>query len=294
MSTTTGQQQSEGQGPAPIIFYDILMRPPTEQTCCSPNPWKTRIALNFKSRPHTTVWVPHPDVAKVRRGLGLPACRKFADGTDFYTLPIISDPSTGALVGDSFDIAVYLQQTYPESGAGDLFPPELGPRLDGYAYDAPHIAVPLSDWQGKPSASFARFNAHVDAAFTVHTPLCMREFPLDPATAEASKAEFARRAGAPSWEAMQVEGEAREGVKKSLKEALEGLAKVYTREKEGEGKEGPFLLGDRASYADLCVGGWLRMYKATLPKEEWEEIRGWCDGLFGRLHDALEVWAEVK
>lgn len=105
-----------------IVFYDIAMRPPVEENSCAVNPWKTRLALNFKGVPYTTSWVPLPDISKVRSKLKVPPCRKFADGSDFYTLPIIEDPTTGSLVGDSFDIAVYLQKTYPNSGAGDLFP----------------------------------------------------------------------------------------------------------------------------------------------------------------------------
>ena len=276
----------------PITFYDIAMRPPTQKTCCSPNPWKTRLALNFKSLPHTTVWVPLPEVSTVRRGLGLPACRKFADGTDFYTLPIITDASTSSTIGDSFDIAVYLNKAYPSSGAGDLFPADLIPVLDTYEYKSEYILIPLSDWQGKPHAEYARFNANVDAAFTMHVQLCMQEFPLDPATEEASKQEFARRAGVNGWEDLQLTKEAREGVKASFKETLGGLGKLFTR--EGKDQKGPFLMGGKASYADLCVGAWLKMLKAALPAEEWEEVRGWHGGVFGRLSDALEVFAETN
>jgi glutathione S-transferase len=59
-------------------------------------------------------------------------------------------------------------------------------------------------------------------------------------------------------------------------------------------QSGPFLLGSRASYADCIVGGWLRMMGNTLPGEEWEALRHWHDGTFGRLHDALDRFAEVK
>lgn len=280
--------------PNPIVFYDIAMRPPVEKTCCSPNPWKTRLALNFKGLAYSTSWVPLPDVAKVRRGLGLPACRKFADGTDFFTLPIIADPATGSVVGDSFDIAVYLQDTYPDAGAGDLFPPQP---LDyvfsaggGRGGGADEPAVPLSqrDEERGRFPAYARFNTQVDAAFTAHAQLAVQEFPFDPATAEASKAEFARRAGVGSWDDFALAGEQRDRVKASLRDALGGLAVLFSRDATG-----PFLLGQRASYADFIVGGWLRMMRAALPESEWEELRGWHGGIFGRLHDALEIYAEV-
>ncbi|KAE8384690.1 hypothetical protein BDV23DRAFT_176846 [Aspergillus alliaceus] len=158
---------------SPIIFYDIATCPPV-----SPNSWKTRLALNFKSLPYSTSWVGLPDIAKVRSSLKVPACRKFADGTDFFTLPIIQDPATGSLVGDSFDNAVYLQRTYPNSGTGDLFPAQT---ID---------YCPDSEFP-----EYAKFNVNVDAAFSAHVQLTVQGFPFDPATAEISKAEFCRRAG---------------------------------------------------------------------------------------------------
>lgn len=267
----------------PIVFYDIALRPPVEQSCCSPNPWKARLALNFKGLPFATSWVPLPDVAKVRSTLKVPPVRKFADGTDFFTLPIIEDPATGSFVGDSFDIAVYLQETYPDSGAGHLFPPQT---LD-FAYDLA-VAIPLSECRSE-FPEYARFNVSVDAAFSAHVQLTLGTFPFDPATAEISKAEFARRAGVSSWEDFALGDEAREKLKGSFRDMLGRLGELFSRDASG-----PFLLGARASYADLIVGGWLRMMRAALPGGEWEEVRGWHGGIFGRLHDALEVYAVMK
>ncbi|SJM87349.1 uncharacterized protein ZBIST_3538 [Zygosaccharomyces bailii] len=268
-----------------IVFYDIAMRPPTEKNCCSPNPWKTRQALNFKGLPYSTSWVALPDIAKIRKDLKVPPCRKFADGTDFFTLPIIEDPVTGSLVGDSFDIAVYLQKTYPNAGAGDLFPPQT---LDYvFKHDLP-LFVPLSECSDSDYPEYAKFNVNVDAAFTAHVQLSIQGLPFDPATAEVSKAEFVRRAGATCWEDFALVGEQREKVKDSFRNMLGDLAKLFLRETNG-----PFLLGARASYADFIVGAWLRMVRVTLPESEWKEVRSWHHGIFGQLYDALQVYAEV-
>src|SRR5690606_4693633 len=150
---------------SPIVFYDIRTAPPVEKTCCSPNPWKTRLALNFKKVPYTTAWTHLPEVAKTRKALDMPAVRKFADGTDFYTLPVIHDLATNSKVGDSFDIAVYLQKTYPDAGAGDLFPEQP---LDYTLPEQLPILVPLSDVRDSPYPADATFNQAVDAAFTAH------------------------------------------------------------------------------------------------------------------------------
>jgi glutathione S-transferase len=271
---------------SPIVFYDIATRPPVEENCCSPNPWKTRLALNFKGLPYSTSWVALPDITKVRSSLKVPPCRRFADGTDFFTLPIIEDPATNSLVGDSFDIAVYLRNTYPNSGAGDLFPSQT---LDYVLTHDFALLVPLSECRESEFPEYAKFNVNVDAAFSAHVQLTVQGFPFDPVTAEISKAEFVRRAGVTCWEDFALVGKEREKMKDSFRNMLGGLAKLFLRDTSG-----PFLLGTRASYADLIVGAWLRMMRATLPKSEWEEVRSWHGGLFGRLHDALEVHAEVK
>lgn len=269
-----------------MIFYDIAMRPPVAATCCAPNPWKSRLALNFKDIPHSTSWVQLPDITKVHRGLGVPASRKFADGTDFYTLPMLSDPSTNSIIGDSFDIAAYLQKSYPNSVAGNLFPPQT---LDFvFGHDLALLA-PLSERKEGEFDEYARFNTNVDAAFSAHVPLMIHGMPLDPTTAEATKAEFVRRAGVTSWDDFAVSGEEREKLKNSFRDVLGDLAKLFLRDSSG-----PFLLGKQASYADFIVGGWLWMIRGTLPDDEWEEARDWYGGVFGRLHDALEKYGEVK
>jgi len=269
-----------------MIFYDVAMRPPIASTCCSPNPWKSRLALNFKNIAYSTTWVPLLDITQVRRALGVDACRKFGDGTDFYTLPILVDPSTNSKVGDSFDIAVYLQTKYPNSGSGNLFPPQ---KLDFVFNVDPALLVPLSERKESEQDEYSRFNTSVDAAFSAHVVLAVYNMPFDPATAEASKAVFIRRAGVKSWDDFEVKGEMRETLKESLRLMLGDLGKLFLRDTSG-----PFLLGEQASYADLIVGGWLHMLRATLPTDEWEEVMGWHGGVFGRLHDGLEKYAEVK
>lgn len=270
--------------PDQIVFYDIAMAPPRTENVCSPNPWKTRLALNFKRLPYETVWVPLPSITKVRQGLKIPACRTFADGSDFYTLPIIEDPKTGKLVGDSFDIAVYLQQQYPEGD--DLFPDlELNYKLEK---ELP-ILVPLTDCRGSAQPAYAEFNMNVDAAFTAHIQLGTFGFPFDPATAEHTRAEFVRRAsvaGVTSWDQFKLEGEAREQTLLSFERTLGGLAKLFTA------TPGPFI-GQKASYADLIVDGWLQCFAATLPKNEWERVKGWHNGTFGKLFDALAPYKAV-
>ncbi|BEJ17804.1 hypothetical protein CspHIS471_0700720 [Cutaneotrichosporon sp. HIS471] len=264
-----------------MILYDIAMAQPRARNVCSPNPWKARLALNLKSAHYRTIWVHLPSISTVRKGLNLPAGRKFNDGTDFYTLPILKDDT---LYGDSYDIALHLA-SLPLPGP-DLFP-DLGP-LDFKLDSSVPLLVPLTDVSDRPHPTYAQFNMAVDAAFTAHTGLSAFGFPFDPTTREATQAEFVRRASpyVTSWQGFELVGEARTKTLESLEKTLGGLSGLYAK------SSGPFI-GDEASYADCIVTAWLAMLAVTLPSEEWAAVRGWYGGCFGRLFDAMEPWRGV-
>ncbi|EAQ90399.1 hypothetical protein CHGG_02334 [Chaetomium globosum CBS 148.51] len=90
----------------PITFYDIGSGP--SSIPFAPNPWKTRLALNFSRTPHHTTFIPLPSIASTRAALNLPPNRKHSEGGALPTLPIFHDHATDTLVGESFDIALHL------------------------------------------------------------------------------------------------------------------------------------------------------------------------------------------
>ncbi|KAK7056458.1 hypothetical protein VNI00_003013 [Paramarasmius palmivorus] len=241
----------------PILFYDIASAAPVRPY--APNPCKTRYALNFKGVHYRTEWVELPEVESTRKKLGCDPVRFFPNGTPFYTLPVVKDTSTGELVGDTFDIAVYLDKAYPD-----------GPRLFPPSTIGLHKA----------------FNAQVDAIFSAHARLFSDGLPFNPDTAEQTRDHFVRRVGASCWDDLTYRGEARVKALEEFKAALGELAKFYIH------KDGPFLEGETPFYADFIVGGWLRMMKEVL--KESEELFTWHDGIWKRIHLALEKYAEVK
>lgn len=266
----------------PLIFYDISST--VEPRSYAPNPSKSRLALSFKRIPFKTTWVDILDISDVRRGLGCPARRKFDDGSDFYTLPILQDPASGKVLGDSFDIADYLENAFPDSG-GCLFPPDS--TRNGLDYESPHkdtpFFAPLTCTYGSKHEAYARFNVHIDATFTVNMALYGQYLPFNPRTADAVKALFAKRAHLSSWDVICIQGEAREPLKAAFKADLTSLAQLYMVHDTG-----PYLEGSQANYADLIVGGWLNMLSVIMPEAEWKDFRTWHDGVFARLHDALQ------
>ncbi|OQU98698.1 Glutathione S-transferase, domain-containing protein [Cladophialophora immunda] len=266
----------------PLVLYDISST--IQPRSYAPNPSKARLALSFKRVPFKTTWVDILDIADVRRGLGCSAVRQFDDGTDFFTLPMLRDPASGQVVGDSFDIANYLEATFPHSG-GCLFPPAS--TRTGLNYESPHrdtpFYAPLTTRKGARNEAYARFNVHVDATFSAHVVLVAHALPFNPSTADATRALFAKRAHLASWDDLSIQGEARVQLRAAFKVALTSLARPFMVHDAG-----PYLEGEQANYADLIVGGWLNMLSVTMPGEEWQDFKTWHGGVFGRLHDALQ------
>ncbi|KAI0012327.1 hypothetical protein F4779DRAFT_85665 [Xylariaceae sp. FL0662B] len=246
--TSTSSLSSE-----PILFYDIASGPPVHPY--APNPWKARYALNYKRANFVTKWVDLADVASTRKSLGADPVRFHSNGEPFPTLPVIKDPSNDdKVVGDSFDIAVYLDKKYPSSPL--LFRHSIG--------------------------LYAAFNAHIDSIFPTGAILFSDGLPFNPATEERCKAEFCRRIGVKTWDELVVRGEERRKVLSAFQAALGEAAKYFRF------SDGPFIGGEEADYADIIIGGWLMVLSQTVP--EWEEIRTWHGGIWGKLHDGLEPY----
>lgn len=266
----------------PLVYFDISS--PIEPRSYAPNPSKGRLALSFKCVPFKSTFVDLPDITETRKALGVPPGRTFDDGTEYYTLPMLQDPASGKFVGDSFEIATYLEETFPNLG-GCLFPADS--THTGLDYESPNkdslFMAPLSSIEGFKHQNYARFNQHVDATFSAHVIIVAEFMPFNLKSADIMKATFVKRAHLNSWDDLRLKGEARQQTIASFKEALTSLAQRFT---VNEG--GPYLEGEKANYADLIVGGWLNMLSICMPAEEWKDFRTWHGGVFARLHDSLQ------
>ncbi|KAG1841903.1 hypothetical protein DFJ58DRAFT_732251 [Suillus subalutaceus] len=90
----------------PIILYDTPCKLPKKQW--APNPSKTRFCLGHKGLPYEVVWVEFCDIAATMKGIGASPT-----AGERYTVPVIKDPNTGAVVSDSHAIAKYLGRDLP-------------------------------------------------------------------------------------------------------------------------------------------------------------------------------------
>lgn len=61
----------------------------------------------------------------------------------------------------------------------------------------------------------------------------------------------------------------------------------------GHNKAGPWLDDEGPSYADFVVGAWLKMFQAAMKPGGWDRLRGFQDGLWGRIVDALEPYSRI-
>jgi glutathione S-transferase len=120
-----------------ITLYDV----PSDVSgkAWSPNMWKARCVLlikylackftqhysglryvlNHKGIPYKTTWLEYPEIEPTMRSIGaLPTSTK-TDGSPYYSLPTIVDPSRRTssggptVVSESFLIAEYLDEAYP-------------------------------------------------------------------------------------------------------------------------------------------------------------------------------------
>lgn len=219
------------------------------------------------------------DISSLRQKLGAPANRTHADGTPYHTLPAIKDLSTGEVIGDSFEIALYLDRVYP---------------------DAPLLFRPST------VGLTAAFNAQVDGLFTKYIGLadCM---PLT----DRAKATFAERFGVSDFSDLDMDEAERPKMIEEFEAALGELAKAYNhtggttdyiwrptgtdaaqkqRPPPGLKQAGPFLDGDEPVYSDFIVGAWLRTMKESMRKEDWQRLCGWQGGLWGKVSEGLDHW----
>ncbi|EPQ61228.1 hypothetical protein GLOTRDRAFT_109364 [Gloeophyllum trabeum ATCC 11539] len=241
-----------------IILYDLPRRE-MEKGPWSPNTLKARFALEFKGLPYKTVWIEYPDVAAHCQKIGAKPTGKWPDGTPLYTLPVIQDPNTDAVVSDSYAIAEYLDAHYA----------------------TPRSLIPA----GTEGLHAAFFKAITDNAFAKLFPIIPAAVAklLNPPSAEyfvrTREAQFGK------LDEFCPPGPKRE---QQLKEAKAGLDIVEGWYQKA-GKDTLYLMGDTPSWADLIVAAYMVGMKRMQGEhsDEWKQISSWNSGRWAKLAEAL-------
>ncbi|KAF7297785.1 GST N-terminal domain-containing protein [Mycena kentingensis (nom. inval.)] len=237
----------------PIVFYDIPYK--VKGGTWSPNTWKVRYALNFKSLPYQTTWVEYPDIeALYTETLKIPPCQILRSGKPYYCLPVIYDPNTDTTISDSLRIADYLDKTYPTSGAGLLFP------------------------GGAPTRALqAGFIAAYDS---VSGPMAQFIIPCIASILNARSEEYFTRTrtesfGKPLKDVFPA-GEERTQMWEKTKAAFAKIDEWIAH----SDADGPFVMGAKPSFADFVIAGEMQWCKIGFgPESEmWREWAGWHNG----------------
>jgi len=242
-----------------IILYDI---PSSIPGTWSAHVCKARAVFNYKGIPYRTEWVEVPDIEPLSKKLGIKPNGQKKDGSPYYTLPAIYDPATGTAIADSFAIAEYLENTYPDTpsvfpkGSAALqkaFEPTLVQNIcPAWPFIIPAVALKLNP----RSEEYLRLRA-ISYGENVTVP-----------TGEAGAGEWGK-------------------FKKGLDVAHSYL--VLTD------KKGPYMMGDTISWSDIVLFGFLSFFKVIWGEDsaEWRDIASWNDGRWEAHMDAMKQYNTV-
>ncbi|KAF5317825.1 hypothetical protein D9619_012617 [Psilocybe cf. subviscida] len=244
-----------------IVLYDLATR--TGETI-SPNPWKTKLCLALKRIPFEVKMVGLHEVQQVLPREGIPPASKKDDGTPYYSIPAIHDLSTGVKLSDSWEIAHYLDKTYPDT-----------PRL------FPEGTISLQ------RAFMDSFRPHFNAAYLFFLP-CLPDIYI-PETRDYINQVIERLAGKPIGRILP-QGEEAIVEWDNFKAGLSKLEAWYSY------SNGRFLMGNTPVWADLLVVAPLLAYRIAWGKdsEKWKDVSSWNGGRWGALvahFDALNIAA---
>lgn len=247
-------------GLKPIIFYDIPCI--VQGQPWSPNTMKTRYCLTFKGLPFQTVWLEFPDIKPFYEQHSLaPTTLLDIKGapTPVDTLPIIMDPNTNRLITDSFAIAQYLDEQYPDT-------PKVLPN---------NTAALVHVFQT------AFRNAMMGASLLA----CFRGVQkLNPVSKEYYIRTRGEQFGIP-WEQF-ASPEKREQQRNALRAACDTMDGWYAT------SSGQFILGDTPCFADFMVAGLYKWIQYCF--EEWEEVKIWNGGRWRRLVEATDRYLDCS
>ena len=225
-----------------------------------------RYCLNYKRIPYHTVWVEYPDIEDLCKKISAPPTGVKADGSPFYTLPVIYDPSTNTTHSESVLIAEYLDAQYP---------------------DRPQLI---------PQGTRALQHMFSDVYLTTLIPFFQFLMPavhkiLNPAGQAYFRPQREKRFGK-TLETLTPTGAARE---EEWAKVRKGFNTVDGWLQKGK-MEGPWFLGQQHSFADFVVGGWLMCIRQTFGESspEWTDIKTWNEGRWAAFVEGIKKYESYE
>lgn len=259
-----------------ITLYDIPSTAPTSSW--SINLLKARLSLNYKRVPYVTEWVEYPDIAALYIKHDIPAALTKADGSPYYTLPMIHDSATGATIADSLQIAKYLDATYPDTPR--LFPDDTTAGVESEVEQ--RIASLINTVQKTVFAPL--WPPIMLASLRILTPRSRAHF------ARVRAADVLASYGKASLEDIQLTDAEVEAAWKGIEENFTKTMRPVFNNPGGSSDDSQrWFLGDTISFADIALASallWIRQAFGS-NSAEWARVGTWDGGEWIRFIDAL-------
>ncbi|KAF8625627.1 hypothetical protein AX17_006812 [Amanita inopinata Kibby_2008] len=245
-----------------IVFYDIPCKPGISW---SPNTLKVRFVLNYKGLDYKTEWVEYPDIQAKCKGLGIGPTEYNQDGSPYYSLPAIYDPTTKTAIADSYHIVRYLDKTYPDS-------PRVMP-------------------EGTEALQYFPLFSH---AMGPNTPLWSFALPTTHGILNPRSQEYFRRTReamlGKKLEDVAPRGEQADTAWKRIKSGYEKLDEFLQL------SGGPYMMGQTISYLDISIVSWTLWLRCIFGEdsEKWRDIVSWNGGRWGRMIESFAKYETLK
>ncbi|CZT21157.1 related to putative glutathione S-transferase [Ramularia collo-cygni] len=237
-----------------ITFFDLPSK--GKSACWSLNPWKARLVLNYKNLPYKTQWIEYPDVAPTFKSYGIPANSPELNPNAEYSIPAAQ--INGQYIMDSLSIAHTLEDLQPE--------PSL------------HLN---SEYVGRTQEAILKLWGQL-------APIAMHRIPdmlLNPCSAQYFQETRTKRFGMSLAEFAK--SDKAENAWPGAQPILEEI-KTILHENSG----GPYVLGNKPSFADFILAGWWRFTELLDNDGDLHgRIMQFDDG-FLEHYDACKKWME--
>ncbi|KAF9063084.1 hypothetical protein BDP27DRAFT_1368284 [Rhodocollybia butyracea] len=226
--------------------------------------WKARYSLNFKNVPYKTIWLEYPDIEPKMKKLGARPTGLKPDGSPMYTLPVIHDHTTGAIVSDSALIAEYLDKTYPTTT--QLIP---------------------TGTHALQAAFREMFGSKMAPLALLVVPQVINKVVNGPSV-EYMTRNYLPKLGISNLETWTMSEEERNEHWEKVKALLGSVHGTMKAEDK-------WIMGGEISFADFVVGSILEMMKTTFGTagEDWRRVVNWHDGRWDRMMSELEKYSAV-
>lgn len=223
-------------------------------------------ALNFKGLPYKTVWVEFPDIEAVAKEIGAKAIYE-SDGAPLYTLPMLFDHTANVAVTDSWNIAKYLDDKYPETDAC-----------------LPRETVALQKAFQMTVESKLQWNVLLYTVMQTHSQ-------MNPRSGEYWRRTREKMFGKKLEEVGPEGSEARELAWKNILDLLSEVD-LWMRDNE---QGTVFVCGKEPTFADFVVGSHLTWMKRVLGAQSagYQELMVVNDGRWALLVEGLNKWEWV-